>query len=68
MSDGAKLLVESARCPDCGETIRLKGKVHIGREIVCPHCDALLEVIDIDPIQLDWVYEDGDQEDEDKDR
>ena len=67
MSDGAKLLVESARCPDCGEMIRLKGKVHIGREIVCPHCDALLEVILTEPVELDWIYEDEDEDDEDED-
>ena len=67
MSDGTNLRVEIARCPDCGEKIRLEGKVYIGREVICPDCDAILEVIDTDPAELDWAYEDEDEDEEDED-
>jgi lysine biosynthesis protein LysW len=59
----------SARCPDCGEKISLRGEVHLGRKIICPDCDAELEVVETSPLQLDWAYEDDfeyeDEDDED---
>ena len=67
MSEGAQTQVEIARCPDCGEKIRLHGKIYVGREIVCPDCDAILEIVDTDPVELDWAYEDEDEEEEDED-
>jgi lysine biosynthesis protein LysW len=63
----------SARCPDCGSKIALQGEVYLGRKIVCPDCDAELEVIETSPVQLDWLYEDDvkyeddDQESDDQD-
>jgi lysine biosynthesis protein LysW len=58
----------SAACPDCGRTIHVKSPVRIGQQVECPHCDAELEVIETDPVELDWVYEeDVDEDDEDED-
>ena len=54
----------SALCPDCGERVAIRGAVHVGQEITCPHCDAILEVVDTDPVELDWAYEDDWDEDE----
>ena len=69
MSDNTtKAQVAIARCPDCGERIQLQGRVYVGREVVCPDCDAVLEVVDTEPIELDWAYDDEyDDEDEDED-
>ncbi|MBN1641067.1 MAG: lysine biosynthesis protein LysW [Anaerolineae bacterium] len=58
--------VVKAICPDCGEEITLHGNVRLGQEVVCPHCDAELEVVEIDPLELDWAYDDGDYEDEEE--
>ena len=56
----------AAICPDCGERIALKRNIRIGSEIICPHCDAVLEVVSTDPPELDWAYEDDfDDESED---
>jgi len=57
----------SALCPDCGERITLKSTVRLGQEVVCPHCDAELEVVETDPVELDWVYDDDDDEEEEED-
>jgi lysine biosynthesis protein LysW len=59
----------TAVCPDCGHKVHLKNPVRIGQEVACPHCDAELEVIEIDPVELDWIYDeyDGEQDDEDED-
>jgi hypothetical protein len=43
----------------------------LGQKLTCPHCDAELEVISLNPLELDWAYDwswdedDEDEEDED---
>ena len=60
--------VISTTCPDCGKTIRLRAPVRMSQEVACPHCDAELEVIETDPVELDWIYEDDvDDDDDDED-
>ena len=60
--------IARADCPDCGERIRIVGPVNLGRKVVCPNCDAELEIIQANPVELDWVDdEDEIEEDEDED-
>jgi Zn-finger nucleic acid-binding protein len=37
----------------------------MGLKVNCPNCDAELEVIETDPVELDWVYDDDEDQDED---
>jgi lysine biosynthesis protein LysW len=68
MSDNTtKTQVAIAGCPDCGEKIRLQGRIYVGKEVICPDCDAVLEVIDTEPVELDWAFDDEDDEDDDED-
>lgn len=53
-----------AICPSCGEDIKITGRTRTGQKLSCPHCDAWLEVIEVDPVELDWVYDEFDEEDE----
>ncbi len=55
-------------CPDCDEEITLNAKVSLGYKFNCPHCDAELEVISVDPLEVDWVYDWSwdDEEDEEE--
>ena len=53
-------------CPDCGEEITIRGNVRLGQEVVCPHCDAELEVVETEPLELDWAYDDGDYDEEEE--
>jgi len=63
-----KTQVARATCPDCEERILVQGPARIGQKVNCPNCDAELEVIAVDPVELDWVYDDYDgEEDEDED-
>jgi alpha-aminoadipate carrier protein LysW len=59
----------SAYCPDCDEKITLNPNPVVGQKLTCPHCDADLEVIGVDPLELDWAYdwEWDDEDDEDDD-
>ena len=44
------------RCPDCGRQIELWPLLQVGEELICPHCEANLEIISLDPVELDWAY------------
>ena len=57
----------SAFCPDCDTEIAFNPHPKLGQRLVCPHCDADLEVLSVDPLELDWAYdwEDDGWEDED---
>jgi alpha-aminoadipate carrier protein LysW len=57
----------SVYCPDCDEELILNPTAKVGQKLTCPHCDADLEVIGVDPIELDWVYDWAEDEDEDED-
>lgn len=43
-------------CPDCGQKIDLGSQPKLGQEVTCPYCEADLEVISLDPLELDWAY------------
>ena len=45
-------------CPDCGEKINLRGIIQVGHRVICPNCEADLEVVALYPVELDWVSED----------
>ena len=45
-------------CPDCGETINLRGIIQVGHRVICPNCEADLEVTALYPVELGWVNED----------
>ncbi|MFN2152807.1 MAG: hypothetical protein ACK2T5_14480 [Anaerolineales bacterium] len=47
-----------AKCPLCGEKVRVGTKPWIGQEVDCPACDATLEVVSLRPLSLDWPYDD----------
>jgi lysine biosynthesis protein LysW len=51
-----------AECPDCGNEVRFKKNPFLGQVTTCRSCDALLEVVNRFPIELDWVDPDWDDE------
>lgn len=59
-------------CPDCDGRITVNPHVKLGLRLVCPHCEADLEVISVDPPEIDWFYdwtwdEEEEEEEEDED-
>jgi lysine biosynthesis protein LysW len=46
----------TAFCLDCGYSVSLGPQATEGQMITCPNCDAQLEVINLDPLELDWAY------------
>ncbi|MGD8624814.1 MAG: lysine biosynthesis protein LysW [Anaerolineae bacterium] len=64
--------MENLYCPDCDGKIVLNPHAKLGQKLACPHCEAELEVIGVDPVELDWAYdwswdEDDDDYDDDDD-
>jgi alpha-aminoadipate/glutamate carrier protein LysW len=54
-----------AMCPDCGQPVEVGPKPKLGQWLTCPHCSADLEVVSVNPVELDWAGEiDEDHEDE----
>ena len=54
----------AALCPDCDEDILLQGIIRIGRRVACPNCGADLEIVEADPVELDWYCEEEYKDDD----
>lgn len=43
-------------CLDCDHEIDLRRQLKVGQRITCPNCRVELEIIKLEPLELDWVY------------
>ena len=57
----------TVKCLDCEHPIELGFQPVEGQIITCPECEAELEVISVEPMELDFYYEDWDDDDWDED-
>jgi lysine biosynthesis protein LysW len=59
--------VSKTTCPVCDAALDLdKDELSLFNRLRCEECEALLEVVDEDPIRLEWIEEDDDFEDEEE--
>jgi lysine biosynthesis protein LysW len=57
-----------AECPNCGAELIFAGRPRLTQTFTCIECDTLLEVVNLTPLELDWAYEEfEDEEDDDED-
>jgi lysine biosynthesis protein LysW len=49
-------------CPECDSRINVGDKPHEGQKVTCQNCWAYLHIIGLSPIELDWIYEEEDEE------
>ena len=54
-------------CPACEAEIHVDVDVDKGEIINCEECDSALEVVGLDPIELDLAPENEEEEDDDDD-
>ena len=54
-------------CLDCGAEINLVGKIRVGQPVTCSECGTTLEVMALDPIELDWIYDEPEYDDGEED-
>jgi hypothetical protein len=52
-----KLIIE---CLACSEEIYVGHNPIIGNIITCGSCDTMFEIIDLEPVLIDWPYFDDD--------
>ena len=51
-----------AVCPECDAAIEVDDTVEEGQRIDCPECGGTLEVVNTNPIELNLVPEESDEE------
>jgi len=51
-----------AFCVHCDQRIELELSAGVGRRVTCPACGAYLEVISLSPVELDWAYDQPQQD------
>ncbi len=54
----------TAICPECDEEVYVDAESEQGDIVSCDECGADLEIVGLDPIELD-IYEDSDLDDAD---
>ena len=52
-------------CPGCDEEFYVPRKLKLGDNLTCRSCDAELEVVSVDPVEVDWALEEDDSDDAD---
>lgn len=55
-----------AVCPECNAEIHVDDDVDKGDRVACEECDVSLEVVGLDPIELDLAPEDDDEYSDDE--
>jgi lysine biosynthesis protein LysW len=53
-----------ATCIGCDEELVIGGRLRLGMRVVCGNCGARLEVVSLDPLEVDWADEGDDDEDD----
>lgn len=56
-----------AACPECEAEIHVEEDLDKGDTLRCEECEARLEVVGLDPIELDLVIEDPEEDASDED-
>ena len=57
----------TAECISCGSEITFRQDPKMGQMVKCNRCDAELEVVWLDPVELDWPFIDDYDDDDDDD-
>lgn len=53
-----------AACASCGAKVNVGKNPELGQRFTCPSCDDVMEVVWLDPIELDWPIDDDEDYDE----
>ena len=57
----------TAECPECEGKITFPKQPDLGHRFNCQHCDADIEVVWLDPLSLDWAFDEDFDEDYEED-
>lgn len=51
-----------AACPECGDELHVEEEMDKGEIITCEECESKLEIVGLDPIELDLAPDDESDE------
>lgn len=54
-------------CPECDADVHVETDADKGDVVACSECGTDLEVVGLDPVELDIVEEDADDDEEEED-
>jgi len=55
--------MRKAECPQCGKLIAVGTNPTMGKPVDCEECGAELEVVWLDPLELDWQMDEEELDD-----
>jgi len=67
IQSGRKATVPVGTCPDCEAEVHVALDADKGDSITCEECGTPLEVVGLDPVELDIAEEDADADPDDED-
>lgn len=44
-------------CPECENPLKIKSRLRQGQHLTCRRCDASLEVVSLNPLEIDFAEE-----------
>jgi len=50
-------MMSTTYCLDCDRPLDMEASLVAGQRVICSHCEVQLEVINVEPFELDWVYD-----------
>ncbi|MBN1311649.1 MAG: lysine biosynthesis protein LysW [Anaerolineae bacterium] len=57
---------QKARCPECLAPIWIKDSAELWDPVTCPECHTSLEVVNLRPLELDYLGDDDWADDEEE--
>ncbi len=49
--------MQQAACPECHSEVPFESAPQLGERTECRTCRAVLEVVNLRPLELDWAFE-----------
>lgn len=49
--------VKAIFCLDCDTNLNITSDLALSQRLTCPNCNTTMEIINLDPIEIDWVYD-----------
>jgi hypothetical protein len=57
---------ETVECLSCDEEVFVGRNPKVGNFVTCHNCDETFQIIDIEPVLIDWPYDEDDYTDDEE--
>ena len=56
--------MQTAVCPECGKNVTVGPEPKMGKMVTCKNCGTDLEIVWLDPLELDWPLDEDEFDDD----